>query len=61
VWPLDYNLRYAGLAALLENELSYAEVLVDQLAIFALIGVPPTVPSSVDPEPKSDWVDFLPH
>ena len=51
----------AVLAALLQDKITHPEVFVDQLAVFALIGVPAAIPSPVDPEPKPDWVYFLPH
>src|SRR5258706_3020718 len=59
--PLDNDLRNARLTALLHNELADAEVLMQQLAVLAFVGVPAAVPSPVDPEPKPDRVDFLPH
>ena len=59
--PLDHDLGNAGLAALLQNELADTEILVQKLAVLALVRVPAAVPSPVDAEPKSDRVDFLPH
>jgi hypothetical protein len=57
--PFDDDLRNAGLAALLEDEIPNAEVLMQQLAIFVLIGVPAAVPGAVDAEPQPDRVNLL--
>ena len=61
VRPLDHNLRNTGLPPLLENERADPEVFVKELAVLALVGIPAAVPGPVDPEPKPDRVNFLPH
>src|SRR5208337_1957109 len=61
VRPLDHDLGDPGLTALLQNELADPEILMQKLAVLALVGVPAAIPRPVDSEPEPDRVDFLTH
>src|SRR5690606_32818858 len=61
VRALDHDLRDGGLLQLLLEILADLQVLVQQLAVLAGVGVPARVPGAVDAETQADRIDFLTH
>src|ERR1700733_8119014 len=61
VRPLDDDLRDRRLLETLGQRLADLHVLVQQLAVFALAGVPARIPGAVDAEAQPDRIDFLSH
>src|ERR1700733_389274 len=61
VRALDDDLRNRRLLEALGQRLADLHVLVQQLAVFALAGVPARIPGAVDAEAQPDRIDFLSH
>ena len=61
VRPLDHDLRYRRLLEVLHQLLADLHVLMQQLSVLALAGVPARVPGAVYAKPQADWIDFLTH
>src|SRR4051812_49323502 len=61
VRTLDHDPGDSRLLQLLVQHLADFDVLVQQLAIFVLAGVPTGIPRPVDPETQPDWIDLLTH
>src|SRR6516164_2883485 len=61
VRPLDHDFRYRRLLEILHQLLADLHVLVQQLAVLVLAGVPARIPGAVDAEPQADWIDLLTH
>src|SRR3984885_3672513 len=61
VRPLDDDLRDRRLLETLGQRLADLHVLVQQLAVFPLAGVPARIPGAVDAEAQPDRIDFLSH
>src|SRR5579872_1196527 len=61
VRTLDDDLRDRRLLEALRQRLPDLDVLVQELAVFALAGVPARIPGAVDAEAEPDRIDFLSH
>ena len=61
VRALDHDLRDRGLLEAFHQRLADLHVLVQQLAVLGLVGVPARVPGAVDAEAQADRIDFLSH
>src|SRR5665213_3701562 len=61
VRTLDHDSRDRGLLQFLVQHLPDFDILVQQLAVFVLAGVPTGIPRPVDAETQSDWIDLLTH
>ena len=61
VRTLDDHLRDRGLLELVHQVLADLDVLVQQLAVFAVVRVPARIPGAVDAEAQTDRIDFLTH
>src|SRR3984885_9378357 len=61
VRALDDDLRNRRLLEALGQRLADLHVLVQQLAVFALAGVPARIPGAVDAEAQPDRIDLLSH
>src|SRR5262249_30722457 len=61
VRPLDQDLRDTSLLELLLEVFPDLHVLMKQLAVFAMIGVPTRIPGAMDPKAQADRIDFLTH
>src|SRR5215471_974955 len=61
VRPFDHDFRYRRLLEILHQLLADLHVLVQQLAVLVLAGVPARIPGAVDAEPQADWIDLLTH
>src|SRR5215813_1009980 len=59
--PLDHDLRHRRLLEVLHQFFADLHVLVQQLPVLVLAGVPARVPGAVDAEPQADWIDLLTH
>src|SRR5262249_36531251 len=59
--PLDHDLRHRGLLEILHQLLADLHVLVEQLPVLGLAGVPARIPGAVDAEPQADRIDLLTH
>src|SRR5262249_7889086 len=61
VRPLDHDARHGRLLELRVQLLADRRVLVQQLAVLVLAGVPARIPGTVDAEPQADRIDLLTH
>ena len=61
VRTLDHHLGHRSLLELLLQVLADLDVFVQQLAVFAGVGVPARIPGAVDAEAQPDRIDFLTH
>src|SRR6202011_6342355 len=61
VRTLDHNTGDGRLLQFLVQHLAVFDILVQQLAVFVLAGVPTGIPRPVDAETQSDWIDLLTH
>src|SRR6185437_3206561 len=61
VRPLNDDFRHRGLLELLRELFADLDVLVQQLAVLALAGIPARIPSAVDADAQPDRIDFLTH
>src|SRR5262249_14341476 len=61
VRTLDHDTRHRRLLELLVQLLADLGVLVEELAVLVLAGVPARVPGAVDPEAQADRIDLLTH
>src|SRR5690606_10865910 len=61
VRALDDDLRDGGLLQLLLEIFADLQILVQQLAVLAGVGVPARIPGAVDAEAEPDRIDFLAH
>src|ERR1700722_12794862 len=61
VRPFDHDLGDRRLLEFLVQDLADLDVLVQELAVLVLAGEPTGIPSTVDAEAKSDWIDLLTH
>src|SRR5262245_3315935 len=61
VRPLDHDLGHRRLFEVLHELLADLHVLVQELAVLVLAGVPARVPGAVDAEPQADRIDLLTH
>src|SRR5499426_435149 len=61
VRPLDHDLRHRRLLEVLHQLLADLDVLVQQLPVLVLAGVPARIPGAVDAEAQADWIDLLTH
>src|SRR5262249_7900412 len=61
VWPLDDDLRHCRLLEVFHQRLADGHVLVQQLAVLALVRVPARIPGAIDAEPEPDRIYFLTH
>src|SRR5205823_4231984 len=61
VRALDDDLRHRRLLEVGHQRLADAHVLVQEPAVFALVGEPARIPGPVDAEPEPDRIDFLAH
>src|SRR5262245_50650653 len=59
VRPLDHDLRHRRLLEVFHQFLADLNVLVQELAVLGLAGVPARIPGAVDAEPQADWIDLL--
>src|SRR5215467_8728855 len=61
VRPSYHDIRYRRLLEILHQLLADLHILVQQLAVLVLAGVPARIPGAVDAEPQADWIDLLTH
>src|SRR3954449_7593160 len=61
VRTLDHDPGDGCLLQFLVQHLADFDVLVQQLSVFVLAGVPTGIPRPVDAETQSDWIDLLTH
>src|SRR5229473_3959191 len=61
VRTLDHDAGDGGLLELLVQDLADLDVLMQQLPVFVLAGEPTGIPSPVDAQTQSDWIDLLTH
>src|SRR6266702_2627935 len=61
VRTLDHNPGDGRLLQFLVQHLADFDILVQQLAVLVLAGVPTGIPCPVDAETQSDWIDLLTH
>src|SRR5262245_27437601 len=61
VRTLDHDLRHRRLLELLHQLFADLHVLVQELAVVVLAGIPARVPGPVDAEPQPDRIDLLTH
>src|SRR5215831_1038386 len=61
VWAFDHDLGDRRLLEVLHQLLADLHVLVQQLAVLGLAGVPARIPGAVDAETQADWIDLLTH
>src|SRR5882724_8562086 len=61
VRTLDHNPGDRRLLQFLVQHFADFDVLVQQLAVFVLAGVPTGIPRPVDAETQPDWIDLLTH
>src|SRR3977135_2740843 len=61
VRTLDHNPGDGRLLQFLVQHLADFDILMQQLAVFVLAGVPTGIPGPVDAETQSDWIDLLTH
>src|SRR5207247_7420755 len=61
VRTLDHDPGDGRLLQLLVQDLADLDILVQQLAIFVLAGIPARIPRPVDAETQSDWINLLTH
>src|SRR5690606_37341721 len=61
VRTLDDHFGDAGLLQLFHQISADLEILMEQLAVFGVVGEPTAVPGAVDAQTETDWIDFLTH
>src|SRR6266403_1678109 len=61
VRTLDHDSRDRRLLQFLVQHFADLDILVQQLAVFVLAGVPTGIPRPVDAETQPDWIDLLTH
>src|SRR5258707_8704306 len=61
VRTLDHDPGDRRLLQFLVQHLADFDILMQQLAVFVLAGVPTGIPRPVDAETQSDWIDLLTH
>ena len=61
VRTLHHDARHRRLLQVLHQRVADADVLVQEIAVLALLGEPAGIPGLVDPEAEPDRIDFLSH
>src|SRR6202521_4222519 len=61
VRTLDHDSGHRRLLQFLVQHFANFDILVQQLAVFVLAGVPTGIPRPVDAETQPDWIDLLTH